>query len=125
PPADAAAALRTLVRRHAQLEDLGYSIESIEPAGVLSIGSAAGLLDAAHAKAATSALDGTGMQASAMFTYLANSLRVGDREVPYSLVTAPDLATIQPPSQPPPTQSNDARSIVLNDWAAKQLKAAA
>jgi ABC-type lipoprotein release transport system permease subunit len=123
PPADAAASLRTLVRRHAQLEDLGYSIESIEPAEVLSIGSAAGLLDAAHAKAATSALDGTGMQASAVFTYLANSLRVGDREVPYSLVTALDLDTIQPPSQPTPTPSNDASSIVLNDWAAKELQA--
>ena len=95
PPADAAGALRALVRRNAQLEDLGYSIETLEPTGVLSIGSAAGLLDEAHAKAATSALQGTGMQAGALFTYLANSLRVGDREVPYSLVTALDLSAIQ------------------------------
>src|SRR6188474_1384392 len=92
PPPDAAGALRALVRRNAQLEDLGYSIETIDPTGVLSIGSAAGLLDEAHAKAAASALEGTGMQAGALFTYLANSLRVGDREVPYSLVTALDLS---------------------------------
>jgi len=66
------------------------------------------------------------MQASAMFTYLANSLRVGDREVPYSLVTALDLATIQPSSQPSPTPPNDAKSsIVLNDWAANELQARA
>ena len=63
PPADAAGALRALVRRNAQLEDLGYSVETLEPTGVLSVGSAAGLLDEAHAKAATSALhQGTGMQ---------------------------------------------------------------
>ena len=124
PPPDAAGALRALVRRNAQLEDLGYSIETLEPTGVLSVGSAAGLLDEAHAKAATSALQGTGMQASALFTYLANSLRVGDREVPYSLVTALDLSAIQQPPQP--AQSNDSKdSIVLNDWAATELKARA
>ena len=124
PPPDAAGALRALVRRNAQLEDLGYSVETLEPTGVLSVGSAAGLLDEAHAKAATSALQGSGMQASALFTYLANSLRVGDREVPYSLVTALDLSAIQQPPQP--TQSNDSRdSIVLNDWAATELKARA
>ena len=112
------------MRRNAQLEDLGYSIETLEPTGVLSVGSAAGLLDEAHAKAATSALQGTGMQAGALFTYLANSLRVGDREVPYSLVTALDLSAIQ--QLPQPAQSNDSRdSIVLNDWAAAELKARA
>jgi ABC-type lipoprotein release transport system permease subunit len=125
PPADAAGELRTLLRRSAQLEDLGYSIETVAPAGVVSIGSSSGLLDEAHAKAATSALDGTGMQAGALFTYLANSLRVGDREVPYSLVTALDLDAIQQPSQPT-TQPNDPKgSIVLNDWAATELRARA
>jgi ABC-type lipoprotein release transport system permease subunit len=122
PPGDAAGALRTLVRRHAQLEDLGYSVEPLEPTGVLSVGSAAGLLDDAHAKAATSALEGTGMQASALFTYLANKLSVGDREVPYSLITALDLSALQQASKP--TQSNETRSsIVLNDWAARELQA--
>jgi ABC-type lipoprotein release transport system permease subunit len=124
PPSDAAGELRTLVRRSAQLEDLGYSIEIVEPGGVLSVGSAAGLLDEAHAKAATSALQGTGMQASALFTYLANSLRVGDREVPYSLVTALDVGAIQQPAQSTQTQSDDPKgSIVLNDWAAMELQA--
>ncbi len=113
PPSDAAGELRTLVRRSAQLEDLGYSIEIVEPAGVLSVGSAAGLLDEAHTKAATSALEGTGMQAGGLFTYLANTLRIGEREIPYSLVTALDLGAIQ------------SDSIVLNDWAAKELQARA
>jgi hypothetical protein len=67
------------------------------------------------------ALEGTTMQGSALFTYLANSIRLGEREVPYSLVTALDLATIQPISRPASAQPN--ASIVLNDWAARELQA--
>ncbi|HEU4689636.1 MAG TPA: ABC transporter permease [Vicinamibacterales bacterium] len=121
PPADAAAALRSLVRREAQLEDLGYQVETADAPGVLVIGSGSGLLDNAHATAAMDALKGTSMQASALFTYLANSIRLGEREVPYSLVTALDFTTIEPISQP---ASTDAKaSIVLNDWAARELQA--
>ncbi len=121
PPADAAASLRALVRREAQLEDLGYLVETADAPGVLVVGSGSGLLDTAHATAAMDALEGTSMPASAVFTYLANSIRLGERELPYSLVTALDLATIQPISQP---ASTDAKaSIVLNDWAARELQA--
>jgi putative ABC transport system permease protein len=121
PPADAAAALRALVRREAELDDLGYLVETVDSSGVVVIGSGAGVLDDAHAKVAMSALEGTGMQAGALFTYLANSIRVGAREVPYSLVTALDLATIQPAFQ---SNSSDSKgSIVLNDWAATELQA--
>jgi ABC-type lipoprotein release transport system permease subunit len=123
PPTDAPAALRELVRREAQLEDLGYLVETVDAPGVLAIGSAAGLLDDAHAKVAMSAIEGTGMQAGALFTYLANSLRVGQREVPYSLITALDLRTIQPTVQSSPPDSDE--SIVLNDWAATELQARA
>jgi ABC-type lipoprotein release transport system permease subunit len=121
PPADPAAALRALVRRRAQLEDLGYLVETADAADVLVVGAAAGVLDDAHARAATEALAGTSMQASPLFTYLANSIRLGDREVPYSLVTALDIATIAPLSQSAPTPAKT--SIVLNDWAARELQA--
>ena len=121
PPADPRAALRALVRQHAQLDDLGLSVEAVDAAGVLAVGSGAGILDDAHAQAAMGALEGTGMQAGALFTYLANSLRVGERTVPYSLVTALDLDTIQQPPQTSPVESPGA--IVLNDWAATELQA--
>src|SRR5204862_7151318 len=58
-----------------------------------------------------------------VLTYLANAIRSGDREVPYSLVTAFASPEIAPellrrvdaglPRRPPP--------IVLNDWTARQL----
>ena len=38
------------------------------------------------------------MTAQPVFTYLVNAMRTGDREVPYSLVTATDLQTIVPAS---------------------------
>jgi putative ABC transport system permease protein len=121
PPSDPAGVLRGLVRRHAQLDDLGYQVETLDSPGVIAVGSGAGLLDDAHAKAAMSALEGTGMQAGALFTYLANSIRLGGREVPYSLVTALDLDALQSVSSsnlPPSTEP-----IVLNDWAATELQA--
>jgi len=121
PPADAANALRALVRREAQLDDLGYLMETVDSPELLVVGSGAGILDDAHATAAMSALEGTGMRASALFTYLANSIRLGEREIPYSLVTAIDLGTIQPISQPNPRSPNS--SIVLNEWAATELQA--
>ena len=126
PPGDAPAALRALITREAQIEDLGYLVETVDSPAVLVIGSSAGLLDDAHAKAAMGALEGTGMQAGALFTYLANSIRIGQREIPYSLVTALDLETIQPTAPARASQSNppDSKpSIVLNDWAATELQA--
>jgi len=121
PPADAPGALRTLLRRQATLDDVGLSVESIDSAGVLAVGSAAGILDDAHTQTVMSALEGSAMQVSPLFTYLANSLRIGDREVPYSLITALDLNTIQQTSPRPSGSSSDA--IVLNDWTATELQA--
>ena len=84
-----------------------------------SIGADAGLLDAPRAAAVTKALEGSGLSVQPMFTYLANTLRVGDREVPYSLVTAVN----DPNGSNAPNSSNDPTAIVLTDWAAKDLGA--
>ena len=51
-------------------------------------------------------------EAQPVFTYLANSIRVNGREIPYSVVTAMDR---------PELTSND--EIVLNDWSTSDLKA--
>ena len=87
----------------------------VEPA--LAVEAAGGLLDQARAAAAEQAAVGTKMKAHPVFTYLVNTLRSGNREVPYSLVTATDLQTIvaQPPSQ------GFGEPIVLNEWTARDL----
>jgi len=72
-----------------------------------------------------------GLTKRPVLTYLANSMRSGDRQVPYSLVTAIDLAAIgvgadlgRPAraEQAPPLHPGDLKPpIVLNDWAARDL----
>jgi len=125
PSGEAADALKALLRREAELDDLGLTVNALESRGLLIVGSDSGLLDDAHVTVARRALDGAGMQANALFTYLANSIRKGDREVPYSLVTALDLNTLSNTNVPNvPNDPNDPNdSIVLTAWSATDLGA--
>ena len=119
-------ALEAFVRRHAALEDLGLNVRTLSDRGLLSVGSEAGLLDDVRAAAAAQAVEDAGMQGAPVFTYLANTLRRGDFEIPYSLVTAIDLDTLAPTAAPGVvTTPGAAPAIVLNQWAATQLQAGA
>jgi ABC-type lipoprotein release transport system permease subunit len=117
--AGGATTLEEQLRRLATLDDVGLSVTSIEQRGVLAVNSSAGLLTDTQARAAVGALERAGMKAQPVFTYLANTLRTGDREIPYSLVTALDLSTIVPVL--PTSQAEP--PIVLNEWAAHELEA--
>src|SRR5262245_8765380 len=127
---DATTLIEQAIRRSAQLEDVGLNTKALTAgAPALSVGSDAGLLDEPRAAAVTKALGDTGLRAQPMFTYLANTMRVGDRQVPSSLVTAPHQSTRPTdPNPPSPAASarqalNDSDAIVLTDWAAKDLNA--
>ena len=85
------AAIESMVRQRTQLADLGLSVKAVESQGALSVGSSAGVVDEAHAAAVNEALAANGSKGKTLFTYLANTMRVGDREVPYSLVTALEI----------------------------------
>jgi ABC-type lipoprotein release transport system permease subunit len=116
---DATSLIERAIRNSAQLEDVGLNTKTLAAGSpTLSIGADAGLLDDPRAAAVTKALEGTGLRAQPMFTYLANTMRVGDREIPYSLVTA-----VTPPSPAASARqaANDSNEIVLTDWAAKDL----
>jgi putative ABC transport system permease protein len=108
--------LGAAVRRHFALEDVGLTVRVVGDA--FAVESDAGLLDAVRAKAVDDAAAALGMTARPVLTYLANRMRSGDREIPYSLVTAIDFDTMAPrngqPQRPP---------IVLNDWAARDIAA--
>jgi putative ABC transport system permease protein len=117
---DATGIIEQAIRKGAQLEDVGLNTRTVTGrSSALAIGADGGLLDEARAAAVAKALEGTGLTAQPMFTYLANSLRVGDREVPYSLVTAVN----DPNGSNAPNGSNDPTAIVLTDWAANELRA--
>jgi ABC-type lipoprotein release transport system permease subunit len=118
---DAAAPLEDLVRRSAMLDDLGLTLRTLDDRGVLALGSRAGFLTDSQAEAAMEAGTRAGMPGTPVFTYLANTLRLADREIPYSLVTAMNLERLAPTPALP--SEGGLPSIVLNEWAAVELQA--
>jgi putative ABC transport system permease protein len=117
----AQSSLETLVRRRFALEDVGLTVRIVAGARALAVESTAGVIDQPRAKAADDAAAGTAMDAQPVLTYLANAVRRGDRQVPYSLVTATDLRAIAP--QVALANGSSTPPIVLNDWIAHDLGA--
>ena len=127
------ALVETSLRERATLEDLGIKLRTLPAPSVLSTRSMltiimeadAGLLSDEVAEAGRSAAEALGMRAQPILTYLANRIRLGDREVPYSLLTALDLNTLSqllaPSAQP--LAPSPQPPIVLNEWAADDLAA--
>jgi len=105
------------LRESASLDDLSLRVRFLEPSGALSVESAALMLSAPVAEAVEEAASELSLQTASVLTYLANTLRVGDKEIPYSLVAAVD------PDLYPGAGGPD--GIVLNDWAGDDLGARA
>jgi putative ABC transport system permease protein len=105
------------------LEDLGVRLRVLPEAGALQLQTTSALVDDALARAALTAANREGVVVTRLLVYLANSIRVGERTVPYSIVAALDPKTLEtligsdlpPPGGLPP--------IVLNDWTARDLHA--
>lgn len=112
--------LQRLVRAHALLEDVGTRVRAVPATGGITIESAAGLLDGRQEAAARAAVGEAGLSAQPIFSYLANTITVGGRDVPYSLVAAMDLPEMGPPSG---GSGNQDPPLVLTDWAARDLAA--
>jgi len=107
------------------LEDLGLKLRASEDRTQVIVDAAGGMLSGPLEQSIRDAGAKLGSSSLPVFTYLANTMRVGDREVPYSLITATDLAHVSPSSSAvAPGTSPVARDpIVLNDWTARELKA--
>jgi putative ABC transport system permease protein len=115
----AAEALLKQVFREA---DLGLKLRGLaaQPVAVLESASAV-LSDLQVAKGQQTAAQ-LNFKSAQVLTYLANTFKVGARELPYSLITALDDAGLQAvlgADRALPA----ARQIVLNDWAARDLNA--
>src|SRR6266850_1243966 len=113
-------ALTALLKRHAALEDFGLTLRTLDAQQSVALESGAGFIDMPRASAAEKAAAASGTTTRPVLTYLANALRRGDRQVPYSLVTAIDLASIAP-SAAGQTSSSARPPIVVNDWTAREL----
>ena len=118
-PGSKGPALQEILRRRVALDDLGLTLRAIESSHAVAVESAAGVLDTAQAAAAERAAMEMGLRPQSVFTYLANTLKSGEHEVPYSLITAIDpdvMAGLEPATDERP-------AIVLNDWTARDLGA--
>ena len=95
-----------------KLEDLGLKLRKLSPQNCLSLESEGALIGDSVSKIALSTANSLGLRTMSLFTYLANTIRSGPHQIPYSLVTAADMF---------PDLSS--RQILLNDWAARDLDA--
>ena len=116
------------LRSALQLEDLGVrvTVMDLSPPTVVLEG-ASGIVSEALEAAGRRAASAVGREPTPVFTYLANTIRRGDRHIPYSLITAMDLGQLSslernPPAAPTAAARDD--TILLNEWAARQLAAA-
>ena len=117
-------AVGTAVRRAVTLEDLGATVVVSGDPPALVVESRTGILGDALESAAMKAGGALGLRPTPVFTYLANAIRSRDRQIPYSLVTATDLSSVA--DDVPDTAASPSldSSIVLNEWAARELNAA-
>jgi ABC-type lipoprotein release transport system permease subunit len=112
--------LAPIVKRSATLEDVGLKVRTTPNGTALIVESDAAVIDDGQAAAIDGVLMAAGLQPRRVFTYLANSMRNGDREVPYSLISAIDLSTVLLDI---PAVATGTDPVVLNRWAADDLRA--
>ena len=119
--------LEDLLRATYDLDDLDVDIIGTVAegsGGPVLVESGRVVLDDRVAEAARGAATELGWQATGVFTYLANTIRIGDRETPYSLVAALDGAEFRSLDRAAsPAPASDLASIWLNDWARNDLDA--
>ena len=113
-PAEAwdSALLTAKLRRRWRLADAQLTLKKLSEGGGLELRSERVFLEEAVAEAAREALG----EASGVLTYFVNSISVGSRRNPYSMVAA-----IAPPLVPADLADDE---IVINQWLAEDLAAA-
>ena len=96
------------VRSHLTLADAGLSLRSPDVGGA-SLESDSGIISPKAAAAARRTI-APADQATPVFAYLAHTLRVGERDIPYAVVAGIELDRSIPPVPAPPARSRTTRS---------------
>ena len=105
--------IERILSQRCALSDLGLKLRVLDREGCLSLESDSAVIGDALAETASATAKALGLRTEPVLTYLANRMRVGAREIPYSVVTALDFA-------PAPAAGG---GITLNEWAARDLEA--
>jgi len=113
-------------RFHARLQS-GLSFVDVPYPASVSLESRNILMPDAAAGTAHKVAEELGWQEQRLFTYLANTIRIGTREIPYSLISALDQSLLaQLAGAAPISQQKELAGrppVWLNDWAARDLGA--
>lgn len=123
--AEKTAALERILNDKTSLEDLGIKLRVLDRQKSISLESESRLVSDQLADAAGTAANSLSLRSAPVLSYLANSISAGGQSIPYSLVTAMDrtqfeqLASIVGSPQVP---NSDPSPIILNEWAARDLK---
>ncbi len=104
----------------ARVDDFGLRVRALEELGAIALDSRSTMLSEAVATAATRAGERTKLVIVPTLTYLANAIRSGDREIPYSTMTAIDTRAMGWSS--PDDERQQPGPIYLNEWAARELQ---
>ena len=118
-------AAATAVRRALTLEDLGINVKPSADGSQVIVDTTSGILSPALEANIRDAGKKLALTEMPVFTYLANSMRVGDRSVPYSLVAATNLEHVAPSTSHIAPRTSDVAPVLLNQWAARELNAKA
>ena len=118
----------TFLKRRCTLQDLGIRFQATAAGNALSVESDRIILDNATAQAAIRTAASMGLEASPLYTYLANSIRAGSRSIPYSVITAADIGIgalrslkETEPASPSGLQAGSSEPIWLTTWAQRDL----
>ena len=138
---------QSALRDAVTLDDLSVRVSAVSGGQAVVVESAGGIANGALEQAVLGAARDLGRATMPLFTYLANTIRVGDRQVPYSLVSGlplralPDFGVrpgsdrgqtgVRRGSDPGSTPNLGAPlrtipgpdAIVLNEWTARELAA--
>lgn len=118
PRAELLQRARAAVASHVALDDLGLSVRPSSGDRAIVLESNAGVIPTYVASRARAAGTTLSYAPESVLAYLANSIHIGSRAVPYSLVAAVELPRSGIVDAPGPS-----RPIWLNEWAADDLAA--
>lgn len=119
-------AISNLIKKAWSLPDAGLKLKDSPARNAFFLESNRVIIGDALAEAALKAASGLGMQASPVYTYLANTIRAKGREIPYSVIAAVDLGkgamtSIQTGAGTSTQSVGSNDSIWITDWARQDL----
>ena len=120
--------LEKALRETFTLEDVAIKIRPINEQRAIAVESDTAIITDALSNTAQTTAAQNGMAASGILTYLANTIRAGGKDIPYSVVTAVSREKFQSlrqtdPSSRTPSANSQLPPMILNEWAATDLGA--